>query len=363
MASQLGIGVVGCKRGAHVLEPGSGYVGPHSRVVAVCDVNAAALQACTAACPEVHAYADFAELLRDAAVDLVSISIPNELHPGFAIAALDAGKHVFLEKPMALNPDDCRRILDAEKRSGKRLGIDFELRYSYMTGQRIKTILDSGEIGELRQLQLFHARGGWVAEGAGLWRIRRATCGGIILMDMCHMIDLFRYFAGDVEAVQAFAAPNIIPHYDFPDNSTLVLFFESGVLGILTETHATCAWHVADDRWEDAGHEDIFMVVGSCGSLRVDVWKQRITVAALKSYPPGSDATRLEFVRNEDFAGRNPGELSHDTPGFCLDFVNRVARGDPPLMTAEDSWRTHQVCFAADLSVAEESRRVRIDEV
>jgi predicted dehydrogenase len=332
-------------------------------VAAVCDVNAAARDACTAACPEVKAYAKFADLLKDAAVDLVCISIPNELHAEFAIAALDAGKHLFLEKPMALNPADCRRILDAEERSGKRLGIDFELRYSYLTGQRVKGIIDSGEIGELRQLQLFHARGGWIAEGAGLWRIKRATCGGIILMDMCHMIDLFRYFAGEVEAVQAFAAPNIIPHYDFPDNSTLMLFFESGVLGILTETHAACPWQVADDRWEDVGHEDIFTVVGSQGCLRVDAWKHRITVSALRNYPAGSDATRLEFVRTEDYAGRSQGELSHDTPGFCLDFINRIARNEPPLMTAEDSWRTHRVCFAADLSVAEGSRRVTVAEV
>jgi len=360
MTGKLGVGVIGCRSVERIGGPGAGYAGPHSTLAAVCDLNAEVRRACQRELPELTVYGDYEEMLRDPAVDLVVVNTPNVCHPDMTVAALAAGKHVFCEKPMALNREDGLRMLAAEKASGKRLGIDFELRYSYQTGRRVKEILDAGEIGEVRQLNLHHTRGGWTAEGAGLWRIRRETCGGLILMDLCHMIDLFRYFAGEVTEVQAFAAPRIIPQYDFTDNATVMLFFESGALGILTETHAASTWNLEMDQWEAEGHEDVFFVAGTRGTLRVDAWRKRLSVLQLREYPAGTDAARLELLRHEDHSDKEMHELSHDTPGFRLDFIRRIAQGEPPMMTAADSWRTHEVCFAAEESLANSSSRIRL---
>jgi len=78
---------------------------------------------------------------------------------------------------MGINRDECGRILQAQRASGKRLTIDFEMRFSTFA-QRIRGLIASGEYGSLRRMEFYHHRGCWQEEGNGLWRTRAEKSGG-----------------------------------------------------------------------------------------------------------------------------------------------------------------------------------------
>ena len=359
---QLRLGVVGR---AYAGSDG-GDSSSWTRQTAVCDLNLPLLEKSRQAFPHIHHYADYRELVNDPEVDIVSVVTPNDSHAEIALAALRAGKHVFCEKPMAITREDCVRMLQAEQASGKRLGIDFELRYSHITGIRPKAIIDSGEIGEIRHMHVYHPRGGWLEEKNGIWRVRPQHVGGMALMELCHPFDLMRYWCGEVTAVQAFSAPNALAHYLIPDNMSAFLFFANGALGEVTELHTRSAQDITDltndaDIWRAGGHEDTITVVGSKGSLCIDIWRQRILVLHFNPYPAGSHGVRVETARVEDHAGLGWTRAAHDTPGFFQDFARRIVQNEPPLMTAEDSFRSHVICFAAEESATTDFRRIELD--
>lgn len=358
MSKVLGIGICGCR---NVRWAYADVASPYSRLVAICDTHKPAIEAARREFPDIAAYTDYRVLVTHPHVDVVVVNTPNWLHPEITIAALEAGKDVFCEKPMALNREDCARMLAAERASGRTLCIDFELRYSILSGRRLKELISSGEIGEVRHIDFFHYRGAWLEEGNGIWRTRPELSGGLYPMEPCHEVDLFRYLVGEISAVQSFSAPNVLPHYRIPDNVCTHFFFENGAMGQITTAHTRSAHIVEGDHWEDLGHEMVLSIVGTQGSLRVDLWKNRLTVFRFAEYPLGSGGVRCEFVRNEDYTGVPSHLLHHDMSGFRRDFFRRLATGQPPMITALDSWRTHAVCFAAEQSALAGFRKIEVD--
>lgn len=362
-AAPLRLGVVGAASAGGWLQGEQGPEQHWMRLTAVCDINETAIAASRQQNPHIHHYTDYREMVKDPDIDLIYVTTPNKVHAEITIAALLAGKHVFCEKPMAITREDCAAMLRAERDSGKRLGIDFELRYSYLTGTRPKEIIDSGEIGEIRHMHLYHCRGGWMEWGNGYWRVRPEQVGGLALMETCHPLDLMRYWNGEITAVQAFKAPNVLQHYQIPDNTSSFLFFENGALGEITEMHTRSAQQVegTDAQWQLAGHEDTFSIVGTKGSLRIDIWKHTITVLHFTNFPHGTDGMRVDLARVESCEGISRTRAHHDTPGYFQDFARRLALGEAPLMTAEDSFRTHIACFATEESALNGSQRIELD--
>ena len=93
-----------------------------------------------------HGYADVAMLLQDDGVDLVSIHAPDGLHARFALAALDAGKHVFVEKPMATSIEDCLQVVERADRASTRMAVGHVLR-TRPYFRMVKEMVDAGELG------------------------------------------------------------------------------------------------------------------------------------------------------------------------------------------------------------------------
>jgi myo-inositol 2-dehydrogenase/D-chiro-inositol 1-dehydrogenase len=158
----------------------------------------------TADHPRLRIHRDYRELLARDDLDMVTVATPNHLHAELAIAALDAGKHVLLEKPMATSLADCDRILDAERRSGKRVSLGHELRVSTQWGA-IKRLIDEGRIGRplYANYSLFRHP---YRPGADGWRRDAARVGSWILEEPVHFFDLLMWYfadAGDPTRVSA----------------------------------------------------------------------------------------------------------------------------------------------------------------
>lgn len=339
----------------------SGDDGPDCETVAWCDIREEKLRRLKEEHPDIAMYDDYRKMLKHPGLDLVCISTPNWLHTEMACAFLNAGIHVFLEKPMSVNRAELDGLLIAQRKSGKNLCIDFEMRVAPST-KRIKTILDSGEIGRLMRMELVHHRGCWLEEGNGIWRTRTAQSGGFFLMEPIHTVDIFRYYAGEIKAVQSTSGPNVLKNYrDFPDNFFTNLFFESGVLGTILTTHTLSA-HTHDSKfWPKLGHDMYMVFTCSGGSLLVDLLNAVILVNRCEDYPDGAHGTRVVFERAEDYSSGASMKFFHDIDLMRRTFIRRCAKGEPPVQDALDAWKTHLVCLAAEESSRTDFRRIEID--
>ena len=339
----------------------------HGRWVACCDMNTDLLKRVETEFPGVQTCTDYREIAVSPEIDAVYICTPNDVHAEQTIACLEGGKHVFVEKPMALMKEDVVAMVQAERKSGKRLAVDLELRFGALTARRPVEIIQSGEIGKVVGLQFIHYRGGWKNEGNGIWRVQRAKSGGMHMMEAIHPIDLLRFYGGDVSEVQSFSLPNVLPQYDFVDNIMTHLFFENGIRGFVLESHQRSSNAVSDltgddPLWQEQGHSYGMSIIGEEGALKLDFWKARLTMLHYETYPTGTDGRQIRFARNESFKGLSTKELYHDMQGYFEEFVRRVAEGETPYQSGEDAARTHLLCLAAEDSANDlTAPRLRVD--
>lgn len=142
--------------------------------------------------PGVAVHRDLATLLADPAIDLVDIVVPNHLHATMAVAALEAGKHVLLEKPMATTLADAERVVAAAERSGRYLGVGLELRVSRQWA-KVRELIADGAIGQARYASLTLFRRPFRG-GSQNWRRTSNTVGSWILEEPIHYIDLLLWY-------------------------------------------------------------------------------------------------------------------------------------------------------------------------
>lgn len=150
-------------------------------------------------------YEDYRELLADPAIDMVSVGVPNHLHREVTVAALEAGKHVLVEKPLAQNSTEGAEMVKAAKRSGKQLGIIFNRRGRHDV-QIVRSLVQRGELGEI-----YHAKAYWMRRsgipGLGTWFTSKKLAGGGPLIDIgVHVIDMTLWMMGNPKAVAVSAA-------------------------------------------------------------------------------------------------------------------------------------------------------------
>jgi predicted dehydrogenase len=138
------------------------------------------------------AYTDTAEMLAKTDVDAVSVIVPNKFHAPLAIQCLKAGKHVFCEKPPALNAAEVEEMIEVAAESGKTLMFNFNNR-ARPESYKIRELIDSGEVGTINSAQAKWIRRTGIP-GFGGWFTTKELSGGGPLIDLLHMIDLALYF-------------------------------------------------------------------------------------------------------------------------------------------------------------------------
>ncbi len=145
--------------------------------------------------PDVRTEKDYRHLLDDDRVDAVAVFAPDYLHEEMAVNAFDAGKHVYLEKPMAISTAGCDRILDAWRRSGRKMMVGFNLRH-HPVYRTMKAIADSGDLGEIRNVWMRH----FVGLGGEFyfhdWHASKNNTNSLLLQKGSHDIDLIHWITG-----------------------------------------------------------------------------------------------------------------------------------------------------------------------
>ncbi|MBL8589794.1 MAG: Gfo/Idh/MocA family oxidoreductase [Methylobacteriaceae bacterium] len=185
-----------------------------------------------------RAFADHAAMLAAGAPDIVVVTTPSGDHFAPAAAALAAGCHVVVEKPLAVDPQEAARLAGLARATNRVCATISQRRYE-PAHQAVKALLDSGALGELR---LIEADVHWWRSDAYYaekpWRGEVAQGGGSLFNQGVHSLDLMLFFAGRVERVAAMAA-TVGHRIDVEDMTAALLRFESGAQGVLVTSTAT----------------------------------------------------------------------------------------------------------------------------
>ena len=198
MSKTLKVGVIGVGGIADTHFPGW-RESPHAEVIALADVDGAVLQAKGAEQQVEVLYEDPEQLIRNADVDIVDICTPNAYHAPLAIAALEAGKHVLCEKPLAPTPKEIKQMIAARDQSGKMLMTAQHFRFDDRA-KAMKSVIDQGTLGEI-----YHARS-WMLRRSGAPTrpgfIQKKHSGGGACIDIgVHILDLTLWMMGNPRPV------------------------------------------------------------------------------------------------------------------------------------------------------------------
>lgn len=195
MTTPLRIGVVGAGAIAtlgHI--PGFQRL-PNVEVAAVCDTNAERARSVAARFNIPASYDDYRQLLADDSIAAVSIGVPNALHAPVAIAALEAGKHVMCEKPLATTVEDGRAMVAAAQKAGRLLSVNMHNRVR-ADALILRDAISNGKLGKIGYTSARWFRSSGIP-GFGSWFTRRELAGGGVLMDIgVHMLDLSLWLLG-----------------------------------------------------------------------------------------------------------------------------------------------------------------------
>ena len=207
MPSVKRFALVGCGvRGINMYaRPLSKYYGDVAELAAICDVNPVRLAACNGYIESpVPAFTDFDAMLKEIQPDTVIVATVDRTHHDFITRSLEAGAEAITEKPMTVDDEKCRAILEAERRTGKRVTVTFNYRYSPQH-QQIKRLLMEGAIGRVLSVD-FHWPLDYIhgADFFRRWHRRMENSGGLLVHKATHHFDLINWWL-DSEPEEVFA--------------------------------------------------------------------------------------------------------------------------------------------------------------
>jgi predicted dehydrogenase len=302
----LGVAVVGCGLiGRRRVAAAAAH--PGTRVRMLVDTDPAALEGAAAA--DVAVARDWRAVLADPTVDIVVVSTPNAPAAEIAIAALQAGRDVLMEKPMGRSVADALRIHAAATASGRVLQVGFNHRH-HPAIQRAAQLVRGGAIGRLVTLRARYGHGGRPGLEAE-WRSNPDQSGGGELLDQgVHVADLFQWIAGMPREVVGIVQTAVWPITPLEDNAYGLMRFDSGAVAQL---------HVSMTQWRNLFS---FEAYGEAGAVMVEGLG-------------GSYGTERLVRLERAFAGGPPTVHEEEFPGPDLSwaaewdaFLTTVARAD-----------------------------------
>lgn len=356
MTGQVGVGIVGCGRISDLHQLGYRNLN-EACIVAVCDTNGRRARDKAKAWGVSHVYSEYGQLLADPAVDLVELLVPHYLHAPMAVAACQAGKHVSVQKPMALNAAEADRMIKAADSAGVVLRV-YENFVFYPPHVRAKQMIDAGEIGEPQMIRLHVNTGGgtsWkVPLSAWLWRFDESKCGGgpLVFDHGYHLFSLAYYLMGEVDRVYAWIdrSPVGVPMHHVDAPATIMFQFKSprryGVLDFAHTPHmqVDSMYYADDDRVEVIGDRGI-LFVNRCTARTVDLPELMVFRGGRTEAIP---IDRVEW---------------HDSFIDCTrHLIGALRGGGLPVLDGRTGKAVLQFALAAQIS-AREGREVRPDDL
>ena len=317
-----------------------------AELVAICDPVATALDEAGDQFGVAERYRDWQEVVARDDIDVVTIATPNSSHEPIAIAALQAGKHVLCEKPLALSLPSARRMAAAARAAGRNTAVNY--RYRWVPAARyMKELVAAGETGEVRQISMNYFNALVVDASTPLqWRQTRAEGGGVLADIGSHLIDLSHWLLGPIARVRCDLRTftrerpfgDGVAQVDVDDAAICQLEFVSGAVGVMNAS-GVCLGR---------GNHQRIEVYGTKGSIVYEI-----------DAPSDLGGDRLHVCF---------GAAQHRTAGMAraltlprhqatpldpfLDFFRAIQEERPAAVTFDDAVRVQAVLAAAEESHA-----------
>lgn len=295
-----------------------------AELIAVCDLLEKKLDAAKKKYPYVDTYTDFDEMIKDPAIDVVSICLPSAMHAEYACRAMANGKHVLIEKPIDITPEAAQKIEDARIKYGVTAGVVHQNRYNAPM-DAIKEAVDSGRLGKLAVatfgVKWFRDQSYYNGNWHGTWDM---DGGGSLMNQAVHTVDLMQWLMGEVESVHS--VMGIYNHdIETEDMTASVITFKSGAAATFVST--TCAY---------PGISTEISLYGSKGSIEADA-------DVLKTWKLSGDDEEEEEEAMLELYGRGNGHAKESRPEMLFghaavveDIISSVLDGhDPRIMPTE----------------------------
>lgn len=344
MTSAVRVGLIGCGGISNAHARGYRALGPAvARVVATADVSLDLAQRRAQELDAAQSTNDYRAVLANDEVEAVDLCLPHHLHAEVAMAALQAGKHVLVEKPMACTMAECRAMVVAAEQARVTLMVAQVQRYT-PSYRGVRRLVELGELGTIRAVRFDSMQNLRALLPAGHWLYDGALAGGgIVISVSVHRIDLVRYLVGDVRRVAATCRLGSPPYQNqAEDYASALLEFENGAVGE----------HFATYSGFRMPYSEMFMLFGDEGAVHA-------VPASGQSQGPAFFASQRRDAAPADlkgwprqFTGFLPVEPDSDGLPTGEPFANEIAHfaaccrsGAEPLSSGRDNLGTMGVIF------------------
>lgn len=333
------IGIIGCGRIAQVRHIPEYIANPDAELAGYYDFNKERVQELAEAYGG-KVYGSYDEMLKDPVIDAVSVCVANDAHAKVTIDALQAGKHVLCEKPMAMNLEECEQMVAAAKASGRFLMVGHNQRL-VKTHTRARQLVAEGTIGAIVTFKTCFAHAGpetWsIDPGSNVWFFdkQKAVLGAMADLGI-HKTDLIQYLTG-TKVAEVMAFLGTLDKRDtsgsligVDDNAICIFRMENGVMGTMTAS------------WTCCGDEDNSTILyGTKGVMKIYAEKGYSIVLELQN------GERIYYDIDQIQTNDN------QTKSGVIDmFVKCLVTDTPPEISGEEALSAMQAVFAAVESAA-----------
>ncbi len=336
------VGLIGCGN-IHLLHAYSIQALEMAELVAVCDEKIERAEK-TAEIFSCRVYTDWKEMIDKGDIDVVHLCTPHHLHAPMAIYALEAGKDVLTEKPMAISTEDAARMNEAAEKSGRTLGVIFQNRYN-PGSVYVKELLESGELGKVQSArcalywnrpEAYYAKDAW----RGTWE---GEGGGVIINQAIHTLDMLRWFMdSEIDFVEANIENRMHPGIEVEDMAEGIIAYKNGVL---------MSFHLVN--YYSINEPVTVELVCEKGNVHMEGARAVVTFA---------DGRVEERTQNKDEYIPFAPEKSYWGVGHykqIADFYESLEKGEEPKISGREAMKTQEMIGAMYTS-GKEKRRVYI---
>lgn len=319
---KLKVGIVGAGKIAEVLHVPNTLLSEYAELVAIADPNPQRLEYFKKKLEShrINFYVDYREMFQKESMDAVIVAVPNTLHAEISIAALESGRNVLVEKPMATNSQEALKMIEAAKKSKKVLMVNHSQRF-FPHHQRAKEVVQSGILGEIRLVKTMFGHAGpenWSPNAAWFFNKDVAMFGALGDLGV-HKVDLIRYITG-LDIVQCVGlTATLEKRASVEDVASAVLKLSNSALATL------------DSNWITKGlEENYFVVYGEKGTMKVgQTDPTRIDIYLDRPFKMHGEIVLKPLFTNEDPYWKMP----------IIDHFAKVCLGlEEPIVKPEDGY-------------------------
>ncbi len=327
---KLGVGILGAGQVAAEYAAAIN-ANPHLYLAGVTSRRRASAEALVGRfAPDASVHDAYESLLADKNVDIIALCLPNYMHARSAIQALQADKHVILEKPPAIAWDELYELVEAAKKATTKTVVSFVLRWHPMI-TNLKALLDRDALGRVYHAEADYWHGIKPSFSSYEWIRRREFAGGAMITGGCHTADIVRYLTGkEVDEVHAYSH-RTRDDFDYPTTVVAAVKFKDGAIGKLSAS-------LDGLRFPYQFNIDL---LGTEGAIR----ENRIYSSTL--FPEQTDWVTLPS------ATPNSGSVTHHPFSQVIDnLVDNIREGKPVLSDIADAARSIAISLAIEESAA-----------